>query len=287
MRVAIIGANGQLGSDLCDVLSQKHEIVPLTHNEVDISNFTQVREVISSIRPSVVLNTAAAHNVPRCEEDPALAYLVNGVGALNLAKISNEFKFILVHYSTDYVFDGQKAKPYVESDETNPLNVYAVTKLAGENFVRNYSEKGYIVRISGIYGKVPCRAKGGNFITTMIRLANTKPEVMVVNDEILTPTSTKEIAINSMSLIQNNPEYGIYHMTAEGQCSWYEFAREIFSVLKLKTPLFETSVAQMPMLVKRPFYSVLENKKLKSAGLNHMSSWKESLHHFLKENYLL
>lgn len=287
MKVAIIGANGQLGSDLSEIFSGEHEVFQLTHSDLDIVNFLQIKNVLGALKPDVVLNTAAAHNVPKCEEDPVHAYLVNGIGALNLAKASNEFNFALVHYSTDYVFDGSKAIPYVEDDVTNPLNVYAVTKLAGEHFVLNYSEKGYVVRVSGIYGKVPCRAKGGNFITTMIRLANEKPEVKVVNDEILTPTSTQDIAKNSLVLIEQRPSFGIYHMTSEGQCSWYEFAKEIFSILNLKTPLYETSVSQMQIAVKRPFFSVLENKKLKDASINFMPHWKESLHAFLKDNYSL
>jgi dTDP-4-dehydrorhamnose reductase len=285
MKVAIIGANGQLGSDLSEVFSQKHEVIRLAHNDIDIVNAQQVFSVLGSVRPDVVLNTAAAHNVPKCEEDPMNAYLVNGVGSLNLAKASNEFKFMLVHYSTDYVFDGAKAKPYFEDDKTNPLNVYATTKLAGEGFICNYSERGYVIRVSGIYGKVPCRAKGGNFITTMVRLAKEKPEVRVVNDEILTPTSTFDIAVNSRILVEREPKPGVYHMTNEGECSWYEFAHEIFALLRLKTPLLETTTSRMTSQVKRPLYSVLENGLLKKEGMNHMPHWRDSLATFLRVNY--
>lgn len=285
MKIAIIGSNGQLGSDLVEVFSRRHDVIRLTHADIDIADFVQVRTVIETIKPDVIVNTAAAHNVPKCEEDPGSAYQINGIGSLNLAKVSNEVKSVLVHYSTDYVFDGAKKAPYVEQDATNPLNVYAVTKVAGEHFIRNYAERGYIVRVSGIYGKIPCRAKGGNFVTTMVRLAKEKPEVKVVNDEILTPTSTLNIAENSLVLIEQRPDYGIYHMTNEGECSWYEFAREIFSVLKLPTPLFETSVTQMSVPVKRPFYSVLDNKALKNAGLNIMPHWKQALHNFLEQHF--
>ena len=284
MKIAIIGGNGQLGSDVGNILSTTNDIVSLNHSDIDITNFVQVKNVLSIIKPDVVINTAASHNVAKCEEDSSNAFLVNGTGSLNLAKVSNDLKYMLIHYSTDYVFDGSKKQPYFEFDQTNPLNVYGVTKLAGENFITNYSEQGYVVRISGIYGKVPCRAKGSNFVTTMLRLAKEKTEVKVVGDEILTPTSTYDIAMNTKLLIEKRPEFGIYHMTNEGSCSWYEFAKEIFSGLHLTTPLYETIVQQMDVTIKRPFYSVLENYMLKNNNINIMPHWKDSLHTFLKCN---
>jgi dTDP-4-dehydrorhamnose reductase len=285
MKVAVIGSNGQLGNDLVEVFKKTHDVSCLTHDDIDVADMEQSRNILGMLKPDVVLNTAAAHNVPKCEEDPATAYFVNGIGALNLAKISNEYKFVLVHYSTDYIFDGTKDSPYVENDVPNPLNVYGNTKLAGENFVKNYAEQGYVVRISGIYGKARCRAKGGNFITTMIRLASEKSEVRVVVDEILTPTSTYDIAVNTKLLLENRPEFGIYHMTSEGACSWYEFAEEIFSILGLSTPLHKTTIKEMPATVKRPFNSVLENDRLKKVDLNCMPHWKYSLNKFM-ENFI-
>jgi len=285
MKVAIIGSNGQLGTDLVEVLSKNHEVLGLTHNEIDISDFEKTKEVLGAIKPEILLNTAAYHNVPLCESNAMLAFQVNAIGAQNLALLSNELKYKLVHYSTDYVFDGVKGKPYIESDNTSPLNVYAISKVSGENFVKNYCDNYYIARISGIYGKTQCRAKGGNFITTMIKLAKEKPEVRVVNDEILTPTATLDIAQNTAALI-NTEAFGTYHMTCESECSWYEFAKEIFKTLNLKTPLYETSVSKMQITVKRPFYSVLENRRLKDLGINIMPHWKESLNNFLNREYL-
>jgi len=283
MKLIIIGANGQLGTDLGEVLSKSYEVLGLTHNEIDISDFEQTKEVLEVAKPDIVLNTAAFHNVPICENNPLIAFQVNAIGARNLALLSNDLKYKLVQYSTDYVFDGKKEKPYIEVDDTNPLNVYANSKLAGENFVKNYCESYYIIRISGIYGKTKCRAKGDNFITTMIKLAKEKPEVRVVNDEILTPTPTLDIAQNTSALLSIEA-FGTYHMTCEGECSWYEFAKEIFTILKLKTPLYETSVFNMNNSVKRPLYSVLENKNLKINQLNLMPYWKDSLRKFLTNN---
>jgi len=280
VKVAVIGANGQLGSDIVEYFKDKSEVVALTHADIEIAAMDSAREVLTNLKPDVVINTAAFHNVPKCEEDPPASFKINGLGALNLAKLSEDLHFKLAHYSTDYVFDGAKQQPYVESDCPNPLNVYALTKLDGEHFIKAYSEAHFILRVSGIYGKTPCRAKGGNFIDTMRKAAANRPLVKVVRDEVLTPTSTAEIARNTWELIQTDA-YGLYHMTAEGQCSWYEFAQVIFNKLNLQTPLESCTVDEFPSPVKRPFYSVLENAELKTIGLNRMAHWKEALETYL------
>lgn len=286
MKIAVIGANGQLGTDLVEVMSQhKHEVIALTHDDIAIDRRDRVREALTATQPDVILNTAAYHHVPKCEDHPETAFAVNAQGALNLAKMAAELKSTLVHYSTDYVFDGTKQAPYIETDTPNPLNVYATSKLAGEYFALNYSPKSYVIRISGIYGNIPCRAKGGNFITTMIRLANEKPEVRVVTDEVLTPTPTYEIALKTLSIVASE-QYGLYHLTCEDSCSWYEFAREIFTVLNLKTPLYEAKVKDFPPTVKRPFYSVLENQRFNALGSERMPHWRDALHTFLQQHYM-
>lgn len=285
MKVAVIGSNGQLGSDLVKTFMQSgNEVVSLTHSDINIEDITSVQKVLYDIKPEVILNTAAFHVVPKCEDDPVRAFQINSLGTLNMAKVSNEINALNLYYSTDYVFDGEKKSPYIESDKPNPLNVYAATKLTGEFFTLNYSLKSVVLRISGIYGEVPCRAKGGNFITTMIKAAKEKPEVKVVNDEILTPTPTKSIAEKTLEII-NKELKGLYHLTCEGQCSWYEFAEVIFSTLEFKTPLSPISVKDMPMVVKRPTYSVLENEKAKQSGISNMPYWKDALVEFLNSNY--
>src|SRR4030095_7875756 len=275
MKLAVIGANGQLGTDLTDVLAQEHEVVALNHTDIEITDVDSVKAVLSSIRPAFVLNTAAYHIVPEAEKFPAKAFQINGIGAMNLAKVCQDLNIRLVHYSTDYVFDGKKQKPYTEDDLPNPLSVYANTKLSGEYFALNYCDTSYVIRVSGIYGKVPCRAKGGNFITTMIKLAKEKPEVRVVSDEVLTPTPTYHIAKNTAALIKTGA-FGLYHMSCEGEVSWYEFAKVIWETLQLKTPLHSASVKDFPLVVKRPFYSVLENRNLNKLGINEMPGWKEA-----------
>jgi len=281
MKLVVIGANGQLGTDLLEVLSKEHDVVGLNHTDIEITDIDSVKNALSTIKPAIVLNTAAYHIVPEAEKFPAKAFQINGIGTMNLAKVCQDLDTRLVHYGTDYVFEGKKQKPYTEDDCPNPLSVYANTKLSGEYFALNYCDRSYVIRVSGIYGKIPCRAKGGNFITTMIKLANEKPEVRVVNDEILTPTPTYHIAKNTAALIGKDA-FGLYHMSCEGEVSWYEFAKVIWETLQLKTPLYPASVKDFPLVVKRPFYSVLENKNLNKLGINEMPEWKEALIQFLK-----
>ena len=284
MKLAVIGANGQLGTDLYEVLSPEYDVIAFTHADIEITNIDNVKNALSSTKPDIILNTAAYHIVPEAEKFSEKAFQINGTGVLNLAKVCQDLGIRLVHYSTDYVFDGKKQKPYTEDDHPNPLSVYANTKLSGEYFALNYSDKSYVIRVSGIYGKVPCRAKGGNFITTMIKLAREKPEVRVVNDEILTPTPTYWIAKNTAALIKTDA-FGLYHMSCEGEVSWYEFAKVIWQTLQLETPLYPASVNDFPPLVKRPFYSVLENRNLRELSINNMPHWREALVEFLNKNF--
>lgn len=284
MKVLVVGANGQLGSDLVrGWTAAGHDVMGLTHKDISVEDIDSVRKCFESGKPQVVLNTAAYHVVPKCEEHPEEAFAVNGTGALNCARIAQEIRAVNVYFSTDYVFDGKKGNPYHEGDATNPLNVYAATKLAAEHFTLNYSEMSFVVRVSGIYGVTPCRAKGGNFITTMLRLAKEKPQVRVVTDEILTPTPTSEIARRTLLMVGAR-EYGLYHLTSEGMCSWFEFAKVIFETLRIRTPLSPASTSEFPSSVRRPMYSVLENARFnKLQPDSPMPHWKDSLVEFLNQ----
>lgn len=282
MHIAVIGSNGQLGTDISRLMQKNHKISALTHQDVEIADIESVSRVLKDLRPDVVINTAAYHHLPLCEDNPELAFRINGLGAMNLAKVADELGAVLVHYSTDYVFDGKKRQPYLESDRTNPLNIYALTKLDGEILVKNNTRRHFVLRISGIYGKTVSRAKGKNFITMIQQLAREKDVVKVVDDEILTPTPVSAIAMNTEKLLETEA-YGLYHMTCEGACSWFDFAGVIFEELHLKTPLISCKSSEFPVSVKRPFYSVLENKKLTSINLNFMPHWKAALVDFLKD----
>jgi dTDP-4-dehydrorhamnose reductase len=283
MKVAVIGANGQLGSDVCKAFEfGGEEVIALNHDMLDVSDIDAVATVLRRVAPDLVINTAAMHNVEACEADPKKSFLVNGIGARNLAEISNEVDCTLMHISTDYVFDGSKGAPYREADCPNPLNVYGNTKLSGEYFIRNIARKYFILRVSGIYGLKPCRAKGGrNFVTTMLRLAKERDEVRVVNDEITSPTYTGDIAIQILRL-SGCDKYGLYHVAAHDHCSWYEFAAKIFELTNTKVCLSEAAPNEFPMKVNRPKYSVLENDGLKSIGLDIMPHWSQCLENYLK-----
>jgi dTDP-4-dehydrorhamnose reductase len=285
MKVAVIGANGQLGSDLVEAFSLSHEVQALTHSDIEVVDVDSVNKVLREINPDAVVNTSAFHNVPKCETEPITAFRVNVVGPLNLAKVCSETGITLVHFSTDYVFDGMKRNPYVEDDTPNPLNVYGNTKLSGEYALRNYCSGYLLLRVSAIYGKVPCRAKGGNFVTTILKSAKEKPQVAVVQDEFTVPTPTEAIAANCVKLVEQRIT-GLYHMVSNGGgCSWYDFAEEIFRELKITTPLIPTTTDKFPSSVKRPLYSILDDLKLSSTGLNIMPSWREGIRAFLQKNY--
>ena len=282
MKVAVIGANGQLGSDVYRVFQDNGDDgIALNHDTFEVSDFKTVDSVMHDIMPDLVVNTAAMHNVEGCEIDPARAFAVNGIGARNLAQVSNEVGFTLMHISTDYVFGGSKTSPYIETDCPEPLNVYGNTKLAGEYFLRIIAEKHFVLRVSGIYGKNPCRAKGGlNFVSLMLKLAEQHNEIRVVDDEILTPTYTLDIA-NQIVRLMDSDAYGLYHVTAQGHCSWYQFAAKIFEFAGTKIKLNVAGPGEFPSKVPRPKYSVLENRGLQNLSLDIMPPWEIGLKRYL------
>jgi dTDP-4-dehydrorhamnose reductase len=223
------------------------------------------------------------HHVEDCESDPERAYAVNALGARNLATVTQDLGAVFIHVSTDYVFDGRKGSPYTEEDLPLPLNVYGNSKLAGEYFVRAANERHVVLRTSALYGRKPCRAKGGNnFVELMLRLGRERGEVRVVASETVTPTSTRDLARQVVALSQAGA-YGLFHATAEGSCSWHEFACEIFAAARLPVRCLVAEPHEFPAKVPRPVYSVLENAKLEQAGLNQFRDWREGLHAYLEQ----
>ena len=279
MKVAIIGANGQLGSDLVEVFGEI--AVPLTHRDLDVTNYDSLK-ILKEIDPDVIINTAAYVRVDDAEKEPKKAFNVNAIGALYVAKIANELDAINVYISTDYVFDGRKGAPYTEEDMPNPINVYGASKYMGEIFTRNYSKKHYVVRVSSLYGKKGARGKGGNFVNWIIEKAKGGEEIKVVNDIIMSPTYTRDVAVILRKLLEIEPEYGIYHMVNEGYCSWYEFAKEIANVLEFEIHIKPISSDKLGRLAKRPLMSALNNKKLETIGVN-MPPWKDALKRYILE----
>jgi dTDP-4-dehydrorhamnose reductase len=282
MKITIIGANGQLGNDLVAAFAAAgDDVSPLSHSDVEVSDAQSVWSALGSVRPQVIVNTSAMHHVENCEREPDKAFTINALGPRNLASAARDLDAALMHVSTDYVFDGAKASPYVEEDAPRPLNVYGITKVAGEHFVRATTPRHFVIRTSGLYGRSPCRAKGGlNFIELMLKLAKERGKARVVDSEIVSPTSTAELAQQIVKLSRSDA-YGLYHATAEGSCSWHEFAREIFTLTDTSVQLEIAGPNEFPAKVARPTYSVLENRALKSQGLNIFRPWQHGLREYL------
>jgi len=282
MRIAVVGSNGQLGTDVADAFRNNgDEVRPLTHSDIELSSIDSVAACLRASQPEVVVNTAAMHHVENCEREPEKAFAVNALGARNLSVVARELRAVLIHISTDYVFDGAKGCPYEESDIPKPLNVYGNTKVSGENFVQAIADKYFVLRTSAIYGLSPCRAKGGlNFIELMFKLAKERGEIRVVDNEVVSPTSTLELA-RQMVALSRSDFFGLYHATAEGSCSWHEFAREIFALTATKVNLQVAGPNEFPAKVPRPKYSVLENRGLKNHNVNVFKPWQDGVREYL------
>jgi dTDP-4-dehydrorhamnose reductase len=282
MNIAVIGSNGQLGTDVVNEFRRNgDDVYPLNHSDIELSSMDSVVSRLEDLHPEIIVNTAAMHHVEKCEHEPEKAFAVNALGARNLSVGAQERGAILIHVSTDYVFDGAKGRPYEESDAPNPLNVYGNTKLSGEYFVRSTVDKHFVLRTSAIYGRSPCRAKGGlNFVELMLKLARERGEVRVVDNEVVTPTSTVDLA-RQMVALSRCDSYGLYHATAEGSCSWHEFAREIFGLTNTKVNLQVAGPNEFPSKVPRPKYSVLENRGLKNHKINVFRPWQQGVREYL------
>jgi len=278
-RVMVIGANGALGSDLVKVLDNP---VPATHADFDICDFQAARSAILASGAKAVVNTAAFHRVPDCETEYAKAFAVNVIGVRNLAQICSEAGIHLCHISTDYVFDGLKGSPYLETDQPAPLSIYAISKLGGEHAALAYGDNVSVVRSCGLYGEVPTRAKGGNFVNTMIRLGRERERVSVVNDEWVCPTYTFDLANGIKRLLKANGQ-GIFHITQEGKATWYDFAKVIFETLGLPAKLEATTAAQFQTVVQRPAYSILDNSKFGELTGMRLPIWEDALKRHLAQ----
>jgi dTDP-4-dehydrorhamnose reductase len=283
VKVAVLGSNGQLGSDVCAAfLRNGDQVIGLTHSDLEVTSASAVDAVLSASMPEFIINTAAMHHVDKCEADPAAAFDSNAIGAKNIAEWAKRADATVAYVSTDYVFDGKKGAPYLEVDAAAPLNAYGITKLAGEHFTAAMAPKYFVLRVSAIYGHQPCRAKGGlNFVELMLKLSRERDELRVVDDEFVTPTPTTQIADQLVALSQST-NYGLYHGTAEGSCSWYEFAREIFRATDTHIRLEKARPGEFPAKISRPKYSVLENQALKTNQLNVFTDWRDGLDRYLR-----
>jgi dTDP-4-dehydrorhamnose reductase len=285
MKVVIIGASGQLGRDVVAAFADHgDDVCPITHADVELVDLNSISKCLMELQPQLVVNAAAMHHVERCEQEPEKAFAVNALGSRNLALVTREIDAVLMHVSTDYVFDGCQRLPYNEDDTPRPLNVYGNSKLSGEYLVRSTNPKHFVLRTSGLYGKNPCRGKGGlNFVDLMLKLGKERSTVRVVNSEEVTPTPSSELA-QQIVLLSCTDNFGLFHATAEGSCTWYDFAKEIFYAANLQTKVEVADPHEFPAKVPRPTYSVLENTALKAQGVNCLRPWQEGLRHYLDES---
>lgn len=278
MKVLVTGANGQLGTDLCKVLGD-FELIPLTDKDIEISDMSSVKQAFSKYKPDIIINTAAYVRVDDCEDEKDKAFSVNSLGARNVAVVAQELGARLAHLSTDYVFGGEaepRTTPYTEFDTPVPLSIYGKSKLAGENLVRHFCLRHFIVRTSGLFGVAGSMGKGGNFIETMLKLSRERDELKVVDDQVFSPTYSTDLARKIVQLMTTE-YYGIFHITNRGACSWYEFTVEILKLAGIKTRVVPITSDQYPQKARRPRYSVLDNSHLRLLGMDDMRPWPEAL----------
>lgn len=283
MRVAVIGAKGQVGSEV--VLAAQAsgmEVLSLDHDSIEVTNQASVERALSDIgSEDIMVNTAAFHQTDRCEDEPDRALSINAVGAYRVALEAQRRGAAVMYVSSDFVFDGGKREPYVESDAPHPINVYGMTKLAGEFLVASANARAYIIRLSAIFGPAGSSGKGGNFVESMVAKARAGDAPKVVDDIVMAPTSARDAAALMVRLLQAQAPYGIYHLANAGQCSWFEFADTIFTLCGARTRPERVPAATMAGKAPRPPYSVLASEKLKSLGLA-VRPWREALEEYLR-----
>ena len=281
--VLVTGSNGQLGNCIKEIERNNLNIIYTDYLELDICDLDKVKSFFKSHDPiDYCVNCAAYTAVDNAEKEPEKAYKINALGPKNLALTCELNNTVLIHVSTDFVFDGEKTEPYKETDLPNPLSIYGKTKWEGENFIQQICSKHIIIRTSWLYSLF-----GSNFVKTMLRLAETNMSLNIVNDQIGTPTNAYDLAGAILNIIDKDsclqkrgesiPFYGTYHYSNEGICSWYDFAKKIFEINNIQIDLVPIPTKSYPTPAKRPLYSVLDKTKIKNTfGIN-IKTWEESL----------
>jgi dTDP-4-dehydrorhamnose reductase len=276
MRVLVTGAGGMLGQDLVNCLRRRdYEVIALPHRELDITDLETVRASVRAHEPELVINCAAYNKVDDAEEEEHQAMTVNGLAVQNLCLACQERDIPLVHFSTDYVFDGTKGSPYTIHDHPNPASAYGRSKLLGERYVLWLLSKFYLIRTSWLFG-----VHGRNFVETMLDLGQRLEQVPVVNDQHGCPTWTCHLAEAAVELVETG-RYGIYHVSNSGPATWYEFAREIFRLSGLAAKAVPVPTEQFPRPAKRPCYSVLDPYPVPQLLGREMPTWREALTGYL------
>ena len=289
MRVLVTGINGQLGYDVVKELQNRnHTPIGVDREDMDLTSPEQIKECIQNVKPEVIIHCAAYTAVDAAEDNEELCRRVNALAVKDIAECAKELDIPMVYISTDYVFNGKKGietedkisnkdnyKEYLENDNTNPVNIYGKTKLEGELYVRELLEKYYIVRISWVFGE-----NGNNFIDTMLRLAKDRDEINVINDQVGSPTYTKDLAPLLVDMIETD-KYGVYHATNEGYCTWYEFAKEIFRIADVDIKVNPITTKEYPTKAVRPMNSKMLKNELMKNNFNKLQFWKSALKDYI------
>lgn len=277
MRVLVTGSNGQLGYDVVEELKLYNiEYCAATRSDFDLCNFSATEKFIVAYYPDIVIHCAAYTAVDKAEDEEELCRVVNAGGTENIATICKKINAKMLYISTDYVFDGTKDGYYEVNDMPNPINVYGQTKLEGEHVVQKILDKYFIVRISWVFG-----AHGNNFVKTMLRLGKERKEINVVSDQIGSPTYTKDLAKLLVNMIQTD-KYGIYHATNEGECSWAEFAEEIFKVAGINAKVNYITTNEYPTKAKRPRNSKMSKYRLHCNGFQALDGWRNAIKRYIE-----
>lgn len=278
MKILITGSEGQLGKELTSILSNnnKYEVIATNKKELNICDFNQTNDFIIKNKFDVVINCAAYTKVDLCETNKDKAFTINSLGPKNIAIACEKIGSKVVYISTDYVFDGNSKHPYCEHDKTNPNSIYGKSKALGESYTRIFSSKYFIIRTAWLYGD------GHNFVKTMLNLSKTKDSINVVNDQIGSPTSTKDLANCIINLIETE-KYGTYHGTCNGSCTWYEFACKIFELSNINIKVNPVTSEAFKSDAPRPKYSVLDNFMLRLNNVDTFRTWEDSLEEYLNQ----
>ena len=277
IKIWITGANGQIGTAINEVLDPlEAEVFNTDKEELDITDTEEVLNFGEMNRPDVIINCAGIVDLNLCEKEPELAYRVNALGARNLSLVARKVGSKMVQLSTDDVFDGLSKTPYSEFDDTNPKTVYGRSKRAGENYVKEFTHKHFVVRSNWVYGR------GNNFVNKVLEAANNQTPLALASDQFGSPTSAKDLARLILHLIKTN-EYGTYHATCQGMCSRYEFAQEILKAAGKEVEMKAVPTKESDLSYARPAYAVLDNFILRIIDLYQMPEWKESLQEYMNE----
>lgn len=278
MKFVVFGSKGQLGKELIkNLLERNFDVAMFSHEEVDITDYAKVEEVFEGIKPDIIINATAYNNVDKAEEEPEVAFKVNAFAVKNLAELANKYSSILVHFSTDYVFDGKKGAPYTTLDIPNPINTYGKSKLQGEIFVQEIAKRYFLIRVSWVFGFGKT-----NFPLKLIELASKNKEIKVATDQVNSPTYTVDAAKGIIELILKG-KFGLYHLANTGYCSRYEWAEEILKNWGWDGKLLPAKTEDFPSPAKRPLFTALDSSKFIQETGFIMPDWRDAVKRFIKK----